>query len=52
MVDCVFFGYLTSILVSREESPGQRKVKQKDRRKKASKNESGSDERRTAPQGG
>lgn len=29
MVDCVFFGYLTFILVSREESPGQRKVNRK-----------------------
>ena len=51
MVDCVFFSYPSSILVSREESPGQRKVKPKGN-KQASKNESGSDERRTAPQGG
>ena len=50
MVDCVFFGYLTFILVSREESPGQRRVKPKGN-KKASKNESGSDERQATPQG-
>lgn len=29
MVDCVFFGYLTFILVSREESLRQRKVNRK-----------------------
>lgn len=45
MVDCVFLGYLTFILVSREESLWQRRYKDDIASKQASKNESTNPER-------